>query len=358
MSAVRTVLLTGASGVVGAALLPHLDFAHVIALVHRNACPAADESVPGDITAGRLGLDAATYDALARRVDAVVHCAAHTGFSLGRKTAEDVNVAGTRAVAQFAADAGATLYYVSTAFVARAELTRRSRGRDTGDAAARPEDYLDSKRAAEQVVRDSGLPSVIIRPSVVIGDSRTGAISRFQGLHDISAVLLRNLLPLVPMPAASRLDFLPCDVVAGAIAELVVAGCDAGEAWLTAGHAAPTAQELVDIAVATGATLGIKVRRPRMVEPEMVDRLIRPVFIDPLPAPARRRFDDLLAMTALFVNAPVFPTTLGALPAGTAALSRAQVADAYRTSLTYLAHSKKLTGRAVAAHAVGAGAGA
>ncbi|MFI6762864.1 SDR family oxidoreductase [Micromonospora sp. NPDC050417] len=342
MTAVRTVLLTGASGVIGTALIPHLAPAHVVALVHRTACPGANESVAGDITAPRLGLDPASYASLASRIEAVVHCAAHTGFVGGPQMAQDVNVAGTRQVTAFAEDAGAPLYYVSTAFVARAELTRQSLGHDSGDAAARPEDYLDSKRAAEQVVRDSGVPSVIIRPSVVIGDSRTGAISRFQGLHDISTVLLRNVLPLLPMPATSRLDFVPCDVVARATAALVADRQQEGEAWITAGHAAPTIDTLIDIAVAVGAELGIAVNRPRMVEPEMVDRLIRPVFIDPLPSAARRRFDDLLAMTALFVNAPVFPSTLGRLPQQTPALTAEQIADAYRASLIYLAQTKKL----------------
>jgi nucleoside-diphosphate-sugar epimerase len=350
-AAVRTVLVTGAAGVVGTALLPHLAPANVIALVHRTACPGAQESLAGDITAAGFGLDTDDYTALARRVDAVVHCAAATGFTVGRQAAEDVNVAGTRTVAQFAADAGAVLYHVSTAFVARAELTRQSLGCDSGDAAARPEDYLDSKRAAERVVRDSGLPAMIIRPSLVIGDSVTGAISRFQGLHDISAVVLRNLLPLVPMPATSRLDFLPCDVVGRAVAELVASDCEHGEAWLTAGPAAPTAEQAIDLIIATGARLGLEVHRPRTVEPEMVDRLIRPVFIDPLPAAAKRRFDNLLAMTALFVNAPVFPTTLGTLPINPPPLSPLQVADAYRMSLTYLAHTKGMARAAVPARA-------
>jgi hypothetical protein len=149
-------------------------------------------------------------------------------------------------------------------------------------------------------------------------------------------------------------------VVGRAVAELVADGCDRGESWLTAGHAALTAEQAVDIAVNTGAELGIDVHRPRMVQPDMVDRLIRPVFINPLPAPARRRFDDLLAMTALFVNAPVFPSTLGTLPARTPALSPEQIADAYRASLTYLARVKNL-GRAVPATPVPAatvGAGA
>ncbi|MFB9853632.1 SDR family oxidoreductase [Micromonospora andamanensis] len=342
MTAVRTVLLTGASGVIGTALIPELAPAHVVALVHRTPCPGATESVAGDITAPRLGLDPAAYASLAARVDAVVHCAAHTGFSGGRQIAENVNVAGTREVIAFAADAGAPLYYVSTAFVARTELTRQSLGCGSNDASARPEDYLDSKRLAERLVRDSGLPAVLIRPSVVIGDSRTGVISRFQGLHEISTVLLRNLLPLMPMPASSRLDFVPCDVVARAIAALVFDRHRDGEVWITAGRAAPSIEALVDTAVTVGAELGIEVNRPRMVEPEMVDRLIRPVFIDPLPPTARRRFDDLLAMTALFVNAPVFPSTLGQLPRQTAALTAEQVTDAYRASLIYLAHTKKL----------------
>ncbi|HEX2419651.1 MAG TPA: SDR family oxidoreductase [Micromonosporaceae bacterium] len=355
-AAVRTVLVTGASGVVGTALLPHLAPANVIALVHRTACPGAQESLPGDITAPGFGLDTDTYKALARRVDAVVHCAANTGFSIGRQVAEDVNVAGTRTMAQFAADAGAVLYHISTAFVARAELTRDSLGHDTRDAAARPEDYLDSKRAAERVVRDSGVPAVIVRPSVVIGDSVTGVISRFQGLHDISAMVLRNHLPLVPIPAPSRLDFLPCDVVGRAVGELVASEYDQGEVWLTAGRAALTTEQVVDLIIETGTRLGLELHRPRTVGPEMVDRLIRPVFIDPLPAAAKRRFDDLLAITALFVNAPVFPSTLGTLPVHPAPPSQEQVADAYRASLAYLAETKGIATKGIATTAVPAGA--
>jgi thioester reductase-like protein len=363
MTAARAVLLTGASGVIGSALLPRLAPARVLALVHRNPAPGADETVAGDITSPGLGLDPATYRALARRVDAVVHCAAHTGFAAGRQSTVDVNVTGTREVARFAADAGAVLYYISTAFVARTEPARGYPGRgypgrDTSGDVAGPEDYLDSKRAAEQVVRDSGVPTMIIRPSIVIGDSRTGRISRFQGLHVISMILLRGMVPLLPIPATSRLDFLPCDVVARAIAELVVSGHRGGEAWLTAGHAAPTAAQVVDLILAVGAELGIRVDRPRMVEPEMVERLIRPVFIDPGPPSLRRRFDQLLALTAMVVDAPVLPTSLGTLPAGVAPLTAAQVADAFRASLHYLAHTRNIAKNIAATPAPTVGIGA
>ena len=125
-----------------------------------------------------------------------------------------LNVAGTQNLADFVADADARLIYVSTAFVARAELTRGARGAESRDAAARPEDYLDSKREAEALLRTSGVPLVIARPSVVIGDSTNGEMARFQGVHAIVGAVLKNQLPLVPLRPASKVDLIPQDLVA------------------------------------------------------------------------------------------------------------------------------------------------
>ncbi|MGW5680031.1 SDR family oxidoreductase, partial [Streptomyces sp. NPDC003860] len=119
-----TVLLTGASGVVGTALLAELTHCHVIALVHRTPCPGADESVVGDLTGARFALDPAAYARLAARVDVVVHCAAITSFAAGPAATHRLNEAGTREVLRFTEEAGAVLHHVSTAFVARRELTR------------------------------------------------------------------------------------------------------------------------------------------------------------------------------------------------------------------------------------------
>src|SRR5260370_25019204 len=43
--------------------------------------------------------------------------------------------------------------------------------------ASDPTEYTRTKRAAERRVAESGVPYLIIRPSVVIGDSRTGRYS-------------------------------------------------------------------------------------------------------------------------------------------------------------------------------------
>ncbi|MFB7939354.1 SDR family oxidoreductase [Streptomyces sp. NPDC056049] len=340
-----TVLLTGASGVVGSALLPRLADCHTIALTHRTPVAGADEQLAGDLTAPRLGLDAAAYRRLATRVDAIVHCAAITGFSSGAEATHALNEAGTRQMVQLATDADAVLYHVSTAFVDRTDLTRAQLGQDHGDATARPEDYLDSKRAGEDVVRSSGVPAVIVRPSVVIGDAVTGAISAFQGMHGVIHGLLRGLLPLVPVPADSPIDFVPQDVVAATIAALIREGRRDGDVWVTAGTSALRTDRALQVIGDTADELGLTAVKPRMVGPEMVDRLIRPVFIANLHPRARRRFDDMLAMTALFAHGHVFPTSLGSIAGIPQAPTTNELEAALRASVAYMAHAKGMATR-------------
>src|SRR5262252_5021765 len=167
----RTVLLTGASGVVGRALLPRLRDFDVACLVHRSPVSGPNvTAVPGDIAKPMLGLAEQAYVELAARVDAVIHCAAVTDFSRTDGSLEATNIAGTEHVAAFAAAADAVLCHVSTAFV---------HTKTDGDRGRTAIGYAASKSAAEESVRSSGVPHVILRPSVVIGDSATGEIAAF-----------------------------------------------------------------------------------------------------------------------------------------------------------------------------------
>jgi len=114
----RTVLLTGASGVVGRAVQQRLRDLDVVCLVHRS--PVSGPRVTtalGDIAQPMLGLAEEAYVELATKVDAVIHCAAVTDFSRTDGSLEATNIAGTEHVAAFAAAADAVLYHVSTAFV-------------------------------------------------------------------------------------------------------------------------------------------------------------------------------------------------------------------------------------------------
>lgn len=334
----QTILLTGASGVLGTALLPELSGHHVICLTHRNTPAHSGQTVRGDLTAPRLGLDASCYRELAGQVGTVVHCAAVTDFAADPDATSALNVAGTQEVLDFAADAGAHLHYVSTAFVARDRQVRAG----AGEAAANPAGYLSSKRAAEQLVRGSGLPATIVRPAVVIGDSVTGQISKFQGLHSLAGAVIKSALPLLPLDPGALIDALPQDVVAAAIASLVNARPGGGEYWLTAGRSALTASQMISTVIGVGRGLGIEIIPPRLVSPDMVDRLIRPVFIDPLPPVARRKFDDMMMMTALFAGADPFPSSLADIP-GCRAPGSWELDQAFAASVRYLAEAKRLT---------------
>lgn len=302
----KALLLTGAAGVVGQALLSRLKESEVICLVHRR--PIAERpglvSVQGDITQPKLGLSRADYGALAKHVDAVIHCAAVTDFNRKDGSLEATNAAGTEAIIQFAEAGDIPVFHVSTAYVdAHAD---GERGRN----AAR---YATSKRAAEDIVRAGSVPHTILRPSVVIGDSRTGYITSFQGFYLAVRAILKGVVPLIPFDPAWPIDFVPADIVADAIATAVEHEL-VGELWVTAGERALSLEDTVAHCLTFGRKIGMAVDTPRFVPPEAFDRLIGPVFLALLPPKVRDNALRLLDFFSIYLSAgSSFPSSLGQL---------------------------------------------
>ena len=211
-----------------------------------------------------------------------MHAAAVTDFGVGEPATSALNVDGTARVLDLAAEAGARVLYVSTAFVAT-DLTTEARGARSREAAVSPQAYLSSKRRAEALVRGSGLEATIARPSVVLGDSRTGAIARFQGLHAVFRGILRNEVPLMPMPAASPVDVVPVDVVAEALAALVSMPDPAGQVPAHGRTGGAVGRRPRRRARAPGAGGGPARSTTCARGRRMAERPFRPVFVDPLP---------------------------------------------------------------------------
>jgi nucleoside-diphosphate-sugar epimerase len=301
-----TLLLTGGSGVLGRALVDEL-VAHfdVRCLQHRS--PVADPrvaGVEGNLRLPGLGLERDAFLGLAREVDVVLHSAAMTNWRAGREDIMATNLSGTVNLLDLAAQASARFYYVSTAFVARAAESA-TETRFVGANA-----YLESKVAAEQAVRDSGVPGAIVRPSVVIGDSRDGRMSAFQGFTTAAGAIVQGMAPVLPADADSLVDTVPQDVAARAILALIRNGVTSGEYWLTAGDQALSVNDVVDTCVEFAGRLGQTPHRPRLVPIEAVDRLLLPLLEGAIPAHLRRRFSELAELMLYFQNPTRLPSSL------------------------------------------------
>jgi pyochelin synthetase len=236
-AAPRRVLLTGASGFLGAFLLREI-LAQTGATVECLVRAATGESglarirrsmesfglwdehlasrvvaVPGDLSRPLLGLSARKLDELAAEIDRIYHNGADVNFAKPYAALKPANVDGTRSILALAARGPIPVHHVSTT-QALSWAARRAAG-------DRPLDgYAQSKWVAEEIAhlaRQRGLQVALYRPGIICGDSRTGA-----GADDqFVARLIRACVALGSAPAsAGSVNMTPVDHVAAAIVHL------------------------------------------------------------------------------------------------------------------------------------------
>ena len=274
-----TVFLTGATGYIGSGLLQtwleKTDAAIVVlARGKRGASPRARveaalaalipdadarrfekrlEVIEGDVSFERFGLGPQEYCELASRVTHIIHCAAAARFDLELDDARKTNVGGTRSVLDFARACGGLrrIDYIGTAYVAgrRAGVIREDEldeGQEHGNT------YERSKMEAEKLVRESmrELPISVLRPSIVICDSRTGRASSFNGFYRAMRMYALGLMRAVPGDPSSTMDLVPVDYVTEAIYSISNNPASVGRCYhLTAGLGnAPTLEEIAALA--------------------------------------------------------------------------------------------------------------
>ncbi|HEY2438581.1 MAG TPA: SDR family oxidoreductase, partial [Solirubrobacteraceae bacterium] len=270
------VLLTGTTGFVGMELLArYLERSdrQIVALIRAGNADGAQARmnavlenlfgetwpevagrvhvVAADMTAPGLGLEASDRDRLAERVTTIVHCAASVSFTLPLEEAREINVAGTRRMLEFAelaqARGGLDCYgHVSTAYVAGTHAGRFCE-RDLDVGQSFHNSYEQSKFEAEQLVRAcDGLPSKILRPSIVVGDRNSGWTSAFNVLYWPLRALSRGLFSVVPAIPTAPVDVVSIDYVADAVHALCEQSGGAGETYhLIAGPNASTIAEIM-----------------------------------------------------------------------------------------------------------------
>jgi thioester reductase-like protein len=202
----RRVLLTGATGFVGAYLLRELlaqDGERVVDCLVRggddkaaleriltNAGTYFDASeldasririVAGDLAAAGLGLAAEVRQDLLAHADSVVHNGAWVNFAHTYEQLAPANVNGTIELIRLCAESGIPLHHVSTYGIWGMPVEGRDRVAEDDDiltAGRLVTGYVQTKWAAEHAVRQAaerGIPATVYRLGRVLGDSATGA---------------------------------------------------------------------------------------------------------------------------------------------------------------------------------------
>ena len=159
------VVVTGASGFLGRVVCRELlERGHQVAALARRpgSEPAGTRAVAGDLTdAGAL-----TAALAETRPDGVIHLAAEIATQRDPARIRDVNVEGTRRLIEAALAANRPkLVFTSTV------VTGDANGALLDETSVLPVEtaYGRSKQEGEQLLRDSGLPYVVLRPSHVYG---------------------------------------------------------------------------------------------------------------------------------------------------------------------------------------------
>lgn len=180
----------------------------------------------GDLTDMHLGLSSVEYRQLTESVTDIFHLAAIYSHGVDDRAMRAVNVEGTRNVLELATDCRKLrrFNHMSTSVVSgervgvisEDELDEHQKFRSA---------YEETKFQAEKLVQATGaqLPISVYRPGIVVGDSKTGEIERFDGPYYLAILLVTSPVGVpLPLPGSgvAPLNVVPVDFVVDAMVHI------------------------------------------------------------------------------------------------------------------------------------------
>ncbi len=255
----KCVFLTGGTGMIGSALVPLLlkEEGTTVRLLLRarseehlrerlnelfafweldpaGADAARVVAYRGDVAVPHLGLEVGDYRRLAGEVTHLVHAAGDVNLGREIEKARREAIGAARQVVTLVNDCRAGGPFVKLEYLSTVGVAGRTRGLIPEEPIDHPRSfhntYEQAKAEAETYLLGeirNGLPATVHRPSMVIGDSRTGKFIHVQVFYHLAEFLAGcRTRGLVPDTGRVKLDIIPVDYVAEAIRR----SCDRPEA--------------------------------------------------------------------------------------------------------------------------------
>lgn len=250
---IRPVLLTGATGFLGRAVvarLLHETSAQLIAPIRAASSGAAQQRgldtlrsaldreptasekqrvrwVRADIEETQLGMSDAMWSDVATATHDIIHCAASVRFDLPLAEAQRINVDGTAHLLELATLANeqggfGCFHHVSTAYASGKRVGVVSADYLPADRAGNFRNtYEQTKARAERLLREqTAIDVAVYRPSIVAGHSQTGFTDNWNVLYVPMRMLANGQLPLLPASGLALVDSVAVNYVADAIVHL------------------------------------------------------------------------------------------------------------------------------------------
>lgn len=213
--------------------------------------PERIDGVLGDVSLDHCGM---TRDQVARVVSEtthIIHGAATIRFDHPIEEARAINCGGTRrmlVLAHMCMEKGKLERFV---YIGSSSVSGQRAGQIQEDELEMGQKFFNtyeqSKNESERIVRDhfDRIPATVFRPSIIIGDSRTGKTSSFNVIYIPLRLLHKGMLSFVPGTPETLMDLVPIDWVDDAMVYIMQRKESTGKAYhITAGpkRAAPLSE--------------------------------------------------------------------------------------------------------------------
>lgn len=191
------------------------DRAHALLAQLAAADRERVELLRGDVTAMDFGLSGASYLDLAARVTMIHHCMCASQNGVSRDSERRQFVSSTGEVLELAMARGSKVQRVvhwSSARLFKPQNGRVTESESSCSNGSRSRDD-DARFRAELLVHDymKRVPVTILRPSIIVGDSRTGEMDRSEPIYALLQLIVNSPQELrIPIPGSGE---QPCHLV-------------------------------------------------------------------------------------------------------------------------------------------------